>query len=147
MTQPHPRNNFKNIAKRWARYEDDIKKLQSQLLIQTQVATCNHMAVKANNLRRKSSIHDRVFEIFEGTFLFNLRWIALFCFFKILTALYKFELKYLMTIISVPMICALGKLIIDYYWSLVFNISCWQATSEMASNKKEKASRRNTKDK
>ena len=49
--------------------------------------------------------------------LFYLIFVGLpfFVFFKILTALYKFELKYLMTIISVPMICALGKLIIDYY--------------------------------
>ena len=76
--------------------------------MQTRVATCNHTEVKGNNIRSKSSIHDRNFPKFWRYFFsFDLCWIALFCFFEVLHALHKFELKYLTAKISVPMVIVL----------------------------------------
>ena len=65
-----------------------------QLFMQTQVAIFNHMEVKGNNLRSKSSIC----------------WIDLF--FQMLKVNHKFELKNLMVKVSVPMVIVLIKLII-----------------------------------
>ena len=51
-----------------------------------QIASCNHTTVKVNDLRSKSSIHDRYFwKFWRCFFSFNLSWIALFCFFNIIT--------------------------------------------------------------
>ena len=65
-------------------------------------------------------------------------------FFKLIKALHKFELKNLMAKISVPTAIVLRKLII--FESLVFKYYFLTKDNEMASNKKKKASRRNTKD-
>ena len=51
-----------------------------------QIASCNHATIKVNDLRSKSSIHDRYFwKFWRCFFSFNLSWIALFCFFNIIT--------------------------------------------------------------
>ena len=64
IKQPRPQSNFKNIAKRCVRDEVNIKRLKSQLYMQTQVVTRNNTAVKGNNLKSKSNIHDRDFRKF-----------------------------------------------------------------------------------
>ena len=100
------------------------------------------MEVKGNNLRSKSSIHDRNFRKFWKYF-FCLVFVGL-PFFKILKALHKFELKNLTVEISVSMVIVLRKFII--FGNLVFKYDLWQMTNEMALNKKKKASKRNAKE-
>ena len=69
-----PQRKPKNIVKRSAGDEVDIKGLQRRLLMQTEVATCNNTAAKENNLKSKWNIDDRDYFfhlIFVGSSFFN----------------------------------------------------------------------------
>ena len=99
-----------------------IKGLESQFLIQTQVATCNHTTVKVNDLRSKSSIHDRYFwKFWRCFFSFNLSWIALFCFFNIIT---KSSSQIWIQMYYGKNFCPRGNVFkkIDYFWNSCFQI-------------------------
>ena len=109
--------------------------------MQIQVATCNHTEVKGNILRSKSSIHDRNFRKFWRYF-FHLIFVgSTFFFFQNTKSSSQIWIKKSYGESFCPHGNCFKKIIFEKLFS---NIGFWQTTNEMASNKKKKASRRNT---